>query len=198
MSRSKFKKPANCICPGRWVDKKSRWGVIERGENPDWKKNSSTLKCLECGWIWKSRCKYVLNLPDHKVRSFAGMTDQDILDRLIEGDLRMNIQTGQDVESWHPTQKKWTSLQILERSEPNGHTGTYHFVKICKGGKQKKIAVSRLCWMQANLKLIPEGHDIDHKKGTDIPFPHAYSNLRLRDSHSNRANFPFEEDEEFL
>lgn len=153
-----------CKC-GKFKTHGHRWRVIIRGEK-------SLLKCLTCNNRWKSRCKYVDRLADHKERSRSGMTDQEILERLKAGSLLVDHQ-GQFVLSLFPKKKL---LAIWERERK----GTvYRFTQICHGGKKKKIAIHRLVWMSRHSRTVPEGYDIDHIKDRNVEFPDGIDNLRL-------------------
>lgn len=174
---------SRCPC-GTFREAGDRWVVLKRSDKPT---GRSLLKCLRCGWKWSSKCKYVGGLPDHKERSRSGLTDQDILDKILAWKLVVSNR-GAWVDSYSnrpgcpPT---WKRLKIISRTSPNG--GTYRFVQIGAKGKQKKISVHRLVWMSVHKELIPEGFDVDHINGTGIPFPDAIENLRLLESSANRS-----------
>lgn len=167
---------ARCDCPGHWRDRRSRWVVLRRFEG------GGQLKCLDCGWKWKSRCNYVAVLRDWEERTRAGLTDAEILQRLIDGNLRIDPVTAV-VES-NLRFGRWKTLrQIADRFDSG-----YRFVKINWRGKQKKIAVHRLQWMAATLELIPDGYDVHHKYSPPRPQlkPNALENLELMESAENQ------------
>lgn len=153
----------------------ARWVVLRRGQ-------ISQLKCLQCGWKWRSKCKYVAKLPDHVERSRVGMSDQDILNRLKAGTLKIEPETAQ----------VWSYSELwgwkLLKPQKNQHNDGYRFVDVCYAGKKKRIAVHRLQWMQHTLKLIPEGYDVHHKEAP--PWPEAkdnsLGNLELMESLENQ------------
>lgn len=154
-----------------------RWVVLQRFDG------GGFLKCLDCGWKWKSKCKYVAKLRDWKERSRAGLTDADILDRLLAGNLRIDPVTAV-VES--NLRGDWTELTQVEDTHESG----YRFVKINWKGKQKKIAVHRLQWMAFAEQLVPDGYDVHHKQSSPRPAakPNALSNLELVESYENQCN----------
>lgn len=170
----KLRKPTTCKCRQPWHKILHRWRVLERRQSL-----SSQLKCLECGWKWWSTRKYVNKLQDHKEDHQNGLTDQDVLDRIKDGSLLVNIKTPMVVS--HSCNKGKSVLQIIER-ESNG--SVYRFVTVRRYGKKKKIALHRLVWMAKHLQLVPNGYDIDHKQGRSD----AIHNLRLRLSSENRSD----------
>ena len=103
----------------------------------------------------------------------SGLTDEDILVRIVAGNLRVSEMNGfVIVESITPNRGTVTLKQI-ERSV-HEYT-TYRFVTICAGGKAKKIAVHRLNWMFHNRRVVPEGFHVDHENGRGD----VIGNLRL-------------------
>jgi len=164
-----------------------RWVLLERystssplGEHK--RRYRGLLKCLDCGWVWKSRCKYADGLPLHKERSRKGMTDQDILRRLQDGSLWINSLTS---AVWSYYRGKATNLKVVEDQHGSG----YRFVTVCDKGRKKKIAVHRLQWMSATGHCIPDGFDVHHKKSPPRPQEkdNALSNLDLLPSSKNRS-----------
>lgn len=171
---NQFRKPSTCNCgDGGFRVHGSRWVCIQRREPP----KSSRLKCLECGWRWWSTCNYVAELPDHVEKCFSGMTDDDILTRILEGTLTVLINEAR-VFSFN---REWKELRVIDR-ESNG--SSYKFVEICHSGKKKKIALHRLVWMFAHRCLVPEGYDVDHIEGKTSD---SIDNLQLLESSSNRS-----------
>lgn len=170
------------ICKCRRVFKSScdKWVVLER--NPD---SRSLLKCLTCGWKWKSKAKYVEKLRDHTERSRSGLTDADILAKIIDGTLIVSP-CGNRVCSWRKNVGS-TNLKISKHRGDNGKGSTYRFVQICCNGLKKKISVHRLVWISVNLRMVPEGFDVDHIRGKGIPNPDGISNLRLLESLANQT-----------
>lgn len=160
-----------CKCENRRL--RLKWVVIERRCEP----LSSRLKCLACGIKWWSKAKYVRLLKDHTERSRRGMTDQDILERLLDGSLWVQGETVFTASSSSPL--------AVEKKTSNG--STYDFVTVCSGGRKKKIALHRLVWMAHHRQLVPEGFDVDHVLGKEIPSPNAIENLRLLESSVNRS-----------
>ena len=172
------KKPSCCKC-GNHREAGHRWGVIERRKPP----KTSLLKCLACGWKWWSNCGYIAKLPDHKEHPRKGMTDQDILDRILEGTLVV-MPLACEVHTFNPLKRQWNQARIIER-ESSG--STYRFVEVCRATKKKKIALHRLVWMFYHRELIPEGFDVDHIEGKVRENPDAIDNLRLLESGLNRS-----------
>ena len=169
-----------CKC-GNYRSCKASWRVIERRERP----LTSQLKCLVCGWKWWSKCKYVARLQDHKERSRSGMTDDDILYRLLDGTLQV-CEKGTYVRSFS-TNNGWRNLKFIEHRGDNGTGSTYRFVKVTFQSKMKKIAVHRLVWMDAHKRTVPTGFDIDHVKGKSVEYPDGIHNLRLLESLANQT-----------
>lgn len=166
-----------CACAGYWKTRLSRWVAIERMTN-GWHR----LYCLDCRWRWKSRAKYCVCLNDHSPRSRKGLSDQDILDRLTAGNLRIHPETAVVESLYHG---KWRTLKQV----PNNHDSGYLFVKINFAGRQKKIAVHRLQWMACHLSLVPEGYDVHHVRTPPRPRPkpNHIGNLELRASLVNQS-----------
>lgn len=152
--------------------------MLER--NPD---SKSLLKCLTCGW--KSKAKYVEKLRDHAERTRSGLTDVDILERIVSGTLIVSP-CGNKVSSWRQNIGS-NDLKIFKHRGDNGKGSTYRFVTICSNGLKKKIAVHRLVWISVNKMLVPEGFDVDHIHGKGIPNPDSITNLRLMDSLANQT-----------
>lgn len=172
---SLFRKPSTCKCGGGYLANSSRWVVIERREAPQ----SSHLKCLACSWKWWSTASYVEKLRDHVEKSFSGATDQDILDRIEDGTLFIDVNN-----AWvfSLSRGNWRELRIITR-ESNG--SSYRFVEVYgKPGKKKKIALHRLVWMAANRQVVPDGYDVDHINGK---VSDGIDNLRLLESSLNRS-----------
>lgn len=155
----------------------TRWVVLRRFDG------GGHLKCLDCGWKWKSKRKYVRLLPDWTEESRTGMTDADILRRLRAGNLRINPVTSA-VES--NMKGDWRTIKQI--ASQHGEDG-YRFVSICYAGKKKKIAVHRLQWMAYTDALVPDGYDVHHKKSPPRPAekPNCVSNLELRESMENQC-----------
>lgn len=168
------RKPTTCKCKD-----KSRWVVIERRKLP----LTSRLYCLDCRWKWWSDRKYVAHLSDYKIASRSGMTDKDILQMIRDGLLRVDLETGQA----RRLNKQETEFRPLKRYLRVSHRAHYWFYKICNQGKQKRIAVHRLCWMFANRGLVPDGYDVDHIHGKDVENPDGINNLRILPSKVNQA-----------
>lgn len=125
-----------CRC-GVFKTAGEKWRVLIRGAE-DCK---SLLKCLQCGHRWKSKCKYIAGLRDHKERSRKGMTDQDILERINNASLIVDRLGHYVISKIDGVEKH---LTIIER-ERKGFT--YRFTSICHRGKKKKIGIHRLVWM---------------------------------------------------
>ena len=179
-------KHKRCQCGGKWTTRLTRWVVLKR--NP-LKRDfaTATLYCLDCRWKWISRCRYVALLRDHRPQSRGGMTDDDILKRILENTLRIDPHTAV-VESFAnsgPHAGRWVKLKQV----PCNQGGGYMFVSVCRGGKKKKIAVHRLQWMAANRRVVPEGFDVDHVRWAPRPESkdNSLANLRLRPSLENQS-----------
>jgi len=154
----------------------ARWVCLQRGEVV------CLLKCLDCGWKWKSKARYAGRLPDWAERARSGMTDEMILTRLLNGNLRIDPVTSV-VES--NLKGRWQVLQQVE----NQHESGYRCVSVCWEGQKKKITVHRLQWLAYSGKVVPEGYDVHHKRSPPRPQmkPNALENLELKDSLENQS-----------
>ncbi len=160
-----IRKPTNCWCKGTWKTKSLRWGCLKRSAG------KSLLYCKQCRHEWWSIRGYATEIPLWVKEVRSGMTDQDILDRIAAGSLRVREENGLVVVE-STSLKGTTVLKQVER-EVHPYT-TYRFVNITGGGRKKKIAVHRLNWMFHNGP-VPEGFHVDHEKGRSD----AIGNLRL-------------------
>lgn len=164
-----------CQCPGTsHYDKWRNWRIIDRTASGKMRR----VYCLKCRRTWLSSARYTEIMRTHKPDSRKGMTDQDVLDAIMDGSLIV-LWDASKVES-RTRNKGITELRIIER-ESNG--STYRFVEVSRGGKKKKIALHRLVWMARNKRLVPEGMDVDHIDGPSD----AIGNLRLLPKSINRA-----------
>lgn len=161
-----------CNCAGNKWDVWTNWRVVKRAGK------MFRLYCLQCRHAWLTSARYAAIMRDHKPERRSGMTDQDILQRIEDGSLIVDVEQAV-VESISMYGRK--QLRVIER-ESNG--SAYRFVEITSNGKKKKIALHRLVWIAANRQITPEGFDVDHRDG---PFD-GISNLRLRPSAENRAD----------
>lgn len=106
------------------------------------------------------------------------MTDHDILERILDGSLVVDLESGE-------TTSNGRTLTVIHRTHKDGpQRGTYRFFEIWKAGKRKKIARHRLVWLAATRQLIPDGFDVDHRDDQDVD---GISNLCLLPSSVNRA-----------
>ena len=162
-----MRKPNNCWCVGTWKAKSLRWVCLQRYEGK-W-----VLYCKQCRHEWMSIRRYAAEIPMWVKEVRSGMTDQDVMNRILAGNLRVMEDGGSViVESITPNHGK-TALKQIER-QVHPYT-TYRFVNISAGGLQKKIAVHRLNWMFHNKRIVPEGFHVDHMNGRGDVF----ANLRL-------------------
>ncbi len=160
-----MRKPKNCWCKGTRKVKSLRWGCLKRDAN------GSLLYCKDCRHEWLSVRKYAAAIPMWVKEVRSGMTDQDILDRIAAGSLRVREENGAViVES---DSHKGTA--ILKQTEHAVHEYTsYRFVNVTSGGRKRKIAVHRLNWIFHN-GAVPDGLHVDHKNGRGD----VISNLQL-------------------
>ena len=167
---------SNCPCAGRWQDKWHRWVCLQRGSG------FCFLKCLACGWKWKSRTKYARRLPNWVERSRSGMTDEMILSRLLAGNLRIDPVTA-------VVTSELCGLRVLTQFPSQHGEDGYRFVKINWQGKQKRISVHRLQWMAYSEEIILEGYDVHHKRSPPRPHlkPNSLANLELVESLINQS-----------
>lgn len=162
-----MRKPSNCWCKGRWKAKSLRWGCLKRVEN------RSLLYCKDCRQEWWSIRDYAAEIPMWVKDVRSGMTDQDIMNRIVSGSLRVLEENGRVIVESVSANRGTTRLKQIER-QVHPYT-TYRFVNISSGGLQKKVAVHRLNWMFRNRKLVPEGFHVDHVNGRGD----VYDNLQL-------------------
>lgn len=141
---------------------------------------SSRLKCLACSIKWWSKAKYVQQLPDHVERSRKGMTDIDILERIMDGTLWVEGETAWVIDRC----KAKVPLTVRTRTSSRS---TYQFIEVSSRGRKKAIALHRLVWMYHHKQVVPEGYDVDHRFGKNIEKPNSIENLRLLESSVNRS-----------
>jgi hypothetical protein len=170
-----MRKPSNCWCVGTWKAKSLRWGCLQR------EGDKSLLYCKQCRHEWWSKRAYVAQVEDWTKEIRSGLTDQDIMNRILAGTLLVTESGGKVVvESITPNRGK-TVLKQIER-EVHPYTA-YRFVQINAAGLQKKIAVHKLNWMFHNRTLVPEGFHVDHENGRGD----VIGNLRLLPAAKNCA-----------
>ena len=116
-----------------------------------------------------------------RLRKFDKIDDTIFLERLRAGHLRVDKETGRIFSCLGSFGRltEWTELK--QETSDNG----YRFVRIYRGESRKKIAVHRLVVMSDIEGAIPDGYDIDHRDCNRLN--NSISNLRLRESTSNRA-----------
>ena len=168
-------KKKRCVCQGHYSDNWQNWRVIERVAKP----GASMLYCLECRQEWRSLAKYVVLIPCHEKDDRSGLTDGDVLIRIQEGSLLVNVET---CEVRSVTRRGGEKVLRVVTRRSNG--SEYRFVEVSRGGRKKKVALHRLVWMAANRRTVPSGHDVDHRKDQSDD---SIGNLRLMDSSSNRS-----------
>jgi hypothetical protein len=162
-----LRKPTNCWCKGGWKAKSLRWGCLKREED------RSLLYCKDCRHEWWSFRSYAASIPMWVKEVRSGMTDQDIMNRIVSGSLRVIERKGLVIVESITPNRGITRLRQIER-QVHPYT-TYRFVNISCGGLQKKIAVHRLNWMFNHKRLVPEGFHVDHENGRGD----VIDNLRL-------------------
>lgn len=162
-----MRKPSNCWCKGTWKAKSLHWGCLSRNEV------LSLLYCKQCRHEWRSKAAYAVTIPMWVKEKRSGMTDQDIMNRILAGTLRVIERGGKVIVESITANHGATVLKQIER-EVHPYTA-YRFVNISAGGLQKKIAVHRLNWMHKHQRLVPDGFHVDHEKGRSD----CISNLRL-------------------
>ena len=142
----------------------------------------SEVKCLACGGKWRTDAVYVEKLRNYRERKYRRMTDDQILQLIEEGHLKVNPITGvvrKHRKVCHEWTKQWVILkQDLDR---NG----YPSVRIYWNGHRKGAMVHRLVYMAVRRKLIPDGYDVDHRDKNRAN--RSYRNLRLRTIATNRG-----------
>jgi hypothetical protein len=167
LMKRRFRKPSNCWCQGHWKAKSLRWGRLKQ------EGKRSLLYCKDCRQEWWSIRNYASQIPMWVKEVRSGMTDQDIMNRILSGSLRVLEKKGLViVESFTPNRGTVSLTQIERQVHP--YT-TYRFVEISAGGLKKKIAVHRLNWMFHHQRMVPEGFHVDHANGRGD----VIDNLRL-------------------
>jgi hypothetical protein len=167
--------PGQCSCDGHYTDRWHRWVVLTRGSK------SSKLYCLDCRAEWRSNAKYIVLLPDHQKRVRSGLTDETILDAILN---RKLFTVDLELAAVYTAAGK--RLQVVERTHRDGsQRGTYRFVSLCVDGLKKKVALHRLVWMVAHQMVTPDGHDVDHIHNQEDD---SINNLRLLTSEANRGH----------
>ena len=152
---------------------------LYRRLDPNEETGAITVYCLSCRGTWVSKTKYAVTLGLHVPAKRGRLSDEDILEMLREGSLRV-VPTTAEVF------KGEKQLSIIERTHRKGpQKGTYRFVYVCRGNDRKKIALHRLVWMAEHDSLVPSGFDVDHIYGHEAG--DAIWNLRLMDSSLNRG-----------
>lgn len=152
-----MRKPTNCWCEGAWKVKIPRWGCLKREEK------RSLLYCKDCRQEWWSFRRYAASVPMWTKQVRSGLTDQDMMNRIVAGTLRVRERHGKViVESVTPNRGVVQLKQIERQVHP--YT-TYRFVVVSAGGLQRKVAVHRLNWMAHHMRLVPAGYHVDHEKG---------------------------------
>lgn len=63
-----------CTCPGTAEEKRKHWRVEVRNANHSafsgyrrTPSRYSRIRCLQCGHVWRTKAKYVAELPDYKL-----------------------------------------------------------------------------------------------------------------------------------
>lgn len=112
------------------------------------------------------------------------ITDEDVLARIVDGTLIVDVDRAR-VRSWNCSRQKWTYLLVMVRRHSSGGA-PYRFVQICKSRGRKKVALHRIVWMAANMRVPPEGCDVHHRKHKRR-IPDAIDNLLLLPSGVNRS-----------
>ncbi len=168
-----MRKPSTCWCSGRWRDKIARWGCLMRLQD------RALLYCKTCRHEWWSKRNYVAQVEDWTKRRRSGMTDQEILERILAGTLLVREEGGRVI-----VETVGHRGSVLNQTERAVHQyTTYRFVSICLDGKKKKVAVHKLNWMFHNRALVPEGFHVDHENGRGD----VIDNLRLLPAAKNCA-----------
>lgn len=142
----RLRKVHTCKCDTVGPAKRIGWVLLEQG-------TPAKLKCLRCGWKWKSHRKYANQLPLHKERHRSGISNEHVLQRLRDGTLTIDPITCEVVSHLRGR----TVLSVAQDK------AQYNFVAVCYRGKKKSIARHVLQWMAANDSLVPEGYDVHHK-----------------------------------
>lgn len=166
--------------------RKGNYKLIHGNRKPGPGSGQGRWRTIAYYYTTKGR-KYVREFMEIRVHQKGD--DQLVLDRILEQTIKVDFNTGDIFTCLGASGKKidWRKLAISK-----GRRGD-HFVSICRHGKRKAIAVSKVIIMADTKKLIPPGFDVDHinRNYTD----NALDNLRLRNSSENRAdNQPWDDD----
>lgn len=116
-------------------------------------------------------------------RKYKKATYKIFFDRMEEGTLRVDIETG-IVYTMCRIKKDWRPLCVTgDDANPDK---SYAFITVYHKGACRKITISRLVWMVANAEEdIPKGCTIDHEDGNIHNY--NYRNLVLVSKEYNQA-----------
>lgn len=179
-----------CRCSGHWTSRRKTWVITQRKKAKilgKWETSPySELKCRTCLRKWRSRAGYIDQLADYSERVYAKLAEEDILELILTGRIRADLNTG-EIYKEHRHVRKWTGRWVKLVQTPDKNCG-YLFVDIKNDKGRRWISVGRLVWMCKHKELIPFGYDIDHRntKHTD----NRGDNLKLTESAKNRGRCP--------
>ena len=168
----------NYVCTRRHVATTTSGEVFSR---------YSEVKCRVCGGKWRTAATYVDKLPDYRERKYRKLIDEQILQLLRDGHLRVNPITGivrKQKRLAGGNHGYWLNQWIILKQDPDRNG--YPSVRIRWSGHRKGIMVHRLVYMAVRRKLIPDGYDVDHRDKNRANC--SIRNLRLRTVHDNRGD----------
>ena len=180
-------KRKGCTCEGHWRYRLANYVVTRRYvatvDGKEQPSNYCEVKCRQCRKKWRSKARYVDDLPDYRERRYHKLTDAQVLALLREGRIEVDLQTGQ-IRKQRRDQRGWLADWVTLKQTPC--KDGYLFVDIKHHNHRKWVAVHRLVWMCYKNKLVPKGYDIDHRDHNRNNV--AISNLRQRKMKNNRAD----------
>jgi hypothetical protein len=179
-----------CRCHGHWLSRRKSWVVTQRNKSQilgKWTASPySELKCRICRRKWRSKASHVVQLADYAERVYAKLADEDLLDLILTGRIKADLNTG-EIYKERRRNRVWTGKSIKLKQTPDKNDG-YLFVDIKHNNGRRWISVSRLVWMCKHKELIPFGYDIDHRN--TIFTDNRGNNLRLAESAKNQGRCP--------
>ena len=116
-------------------------------------------------------------------RKYAKATDEIFLQRLQNGTLRVDLETGRVEGCFHRGRMgPWLEVMPIK----GGRQKDRLFIRVCINGARKAISLPRLIWMAKTGELIPDGIEIDHEDHNR--HNHHRENQRPREASENHRD----------
>lgn len=90
--------------------------------------------------------------PEPQAEAVPPISEAEVLDAIRDGAFRVDLDTGEVTTA--------SGRRLVPFSN---RTDRRRFVRLHMGGRRRGIAVARLVWMAATMRLIPEGFEIHHE-----------------------------------